>query len=1460
MDIVTCDLIVMQQAFFPAISILSLAILGCSISLSVKAQVIPDGTTSTTVNQNENNFTIEQGDRVGDNLFHSFNEFSVPTLGSAVFNNAGDIANIFSRVTGSSISNIDGLLGANGTANLYLINPNGIIFGENASLNLGGSFFASTADSLLFEGDTEFSAVNPQAPPLLEVNIPIGARFRDNPGDIVNRSVVQNSEEEVIGLEVLSSKNLTFLGGNLNFEGGHLTARGGNIELGGLSQAGTVDIDLDSNLNFPENTTRADIILSDASEISARGSGGGNININARNLTLEAEEGEVNSRIEAGISSDSTSANDTAGDITIDANNLFLNNSGIINGVEQEAIGNGGNVEITTDSFSIINGAFVSASTSGQGNAGIVEINSNSISIDGGNSDGFAGGIFSQVSAGAIGNSGEINIITGNLTLANGTDILASTFGEGNAGNVTITASDSITIDGEDSNGEGSAISSQVNPEAIGNGGDIEVASRTINLNDGGQIVANTFGEGDSGNIDIDAINDIKIDGEDSSGFVSEVGSSVTAEALGSGGDITINTGNLAVTNGAEVSSGTRGQGNAGNVTITASNSINVDGEDSGGFPSEISSSVGTEAIGNGGNVNIATGYLSITNGGEIETTSFNQGNAGFVEINASDSVTVDGEDSEGSASSISSDINGGVGDAGGVNISTNSLFMTNGGFISSSNAGQGIARLVEINATDSISIDGTTSEGFSSSIRNQVLPQAEGNSEGIKLTTSNLNLTDGAVISSASSGQGDAGLIEINATKLISVDGESFDGFSSIISSQVDLEGIGNAGGVNISTDKLSLTNGGQIDSSTLAEGNAGLIVIDASDSITIDGSGSDEVGSRIISSVDSEAVGNSEGINITTNNLDLTNGGNIDASTFGNGNSGSTRVSATEFISIGEQVSNSSNTSFISSRVNSGAEGDAGSIDITTSNLTLANGAAIDATTFGNGNAGLVVIEASESIAIDGEGSNGFSSVITSSVQSSFTDAGDFMLAEGDAGGVSITTGSLTLTNGGRILSSSSGQGNAGLIEIDAVEIVTVDGESSNGSSSNINSSINNTFASNGEVVNPITFEELVVSEGVTINTSSLLLTDGGLISTSILGQGDAGDITVNASESIIIDGRDAPIISEVEIDIIDIFRGGLTSSLLGGNGSGGDVNVSTNQLTINNGSITADDSLFIFDNPDLDSGGQPGNIKINANSINLNDRAFIRAFTRSETGNSANIDLTVAEDITLRNNSSISAQALENANGGNVTINVNDGFILAFPNQNNDIIANAAQGNGGNIEIFTQAIFGLAERNSTPPNQTNDIDASSEFGLQGDFSLNTPDFDPTTGLINLPASVGDASDRLSQNPCQQGVGSEFIVTGKGGLPPNVNESVNSESARVGLIEPIETKRDNEETRRLAEEETGRQEENSDRANIPAQGWVFNDKGEVTLTAYKTTDTETERSSQKVPHSCSVSSFQNR
>src|SRR5919202_1985492 len=127
------------------------------ISPPTAAQVVPDRTLSVPERSQitgNPNFQIDGGARRGGNLFHSFSQFSIPTGGSAFFNNALDVQNILTRVTGGSISNIDGLIRANGTANLFLLNPNGILFSTNASLNVGGSFIATTADAIrLANGD-----------------------------------------------------------------------------------------------------------------------------------------------------------------------------------------------------------------------------------------------------------------------------------------------------------------------------------------------------------------------------------------------------------------------------------------------------------------------------------------------------------------------------------------------------------------------------------------------------------------------------------------------------------------------------------------------------------------------------------------------------------------------------------------------------------------------------------------------------------------------------------------------------------------------------------------------------------------------------------------------------------------------------------------------------------------------------------------------------------------------------------------------------------------------------------------------------------------------------------------------------------------------------------------------------------------------------------------------------------
>ncbi|MEL7245530.1 MAG: filamentous hemagglutinin N-terminal domain-containing protein, partial [Cyanobacteria bacterium J06573_2] len=184
----------------------------------VSAEIVPDNTlpNNSKVKVEENKSIIEGGTTAGSNLFHSFEKFGIDTENQAHFNNAVDISNIITRVTGKSISDIDGLIKANGAANLFLINPNGIVFGDNARLDIGGSFVGSTADSLIFPGDVEFSAVNPDVKPLLTMNVPVGLQYGNNLGSIQVKGDgegIRNSSEIVDtqnGLRVKPDKTLAF--------------------------------------------------------------------------------------------------------------------------------------------------------------------------------------------------------------------------------------------------------------------------------------------------------------------------------------------------------------------------------------------------------------------------------------------------------------------------------------------------------------------------------------------------------------------------------------------------------------------------------------------------------------------------------------------------------------------------------------------------------------------------------------------------------------------------------------------------------------------------------------------------------------------------------------------------------------------------------------------------------------------------------------------------------------------------------------------------------------------------------------------------------------------------------------------------------------------------------------------------------------------------------------------------
>jgi filamentous hemagglutinin family protein len=217
------------------LNVLVLGGLGNIWPMVARSQVLPDqslGAEASIVNlAAPNQVLITGGAQRSSLLFHSFKDLNVAAGEAVLFVPGGAVETIFSRVTGGSPSNILGNLGVVGSANLFLLNPKGILFGPQAQLSLSGSFIATTADRFTF-GNQSFSAIDPVAPPLLTVSLPVGLGFGASPGSIVNQSVGETG----FGLTVRPFKTLGLLGGDIVMDSGHLTAASGRIELGSFRQ------------------------------------------------------------------------------------------------------------------------------------------------------------------------------------------------------------------------------------------------------------------------------------------------------------------------------------------------------------------------------------------------------------------------------------------------------------------------------------------------------------------------------------------------------------------------------------------------------------------------------------------------------------------------------------------------------------------------------------------------------------------------------------------------------------------------------------------------------------------------------------------------------------------------------------------------------------------------------------------------------------------------------------------------------------------------------------------------------------------------------------------------------------------------------------------------------------------------------------------------------------------------
>jgi large exoprotein involved in heme utilization and adhesion len=722
------------------------------------------------------------------------------------------------------------------------------------------------------------------------------------------------------------------------------------------------------------------------------------------------------------------------------------------------------------------------------------------------------------------------------------------------------------------------------------------------------------------------------------------------------------------------------------------------------------------------------------------------------------------------------------------------------------------------INASEELEVTGKTQvrepsgrmSPLESRLQAEVWLGAAGNGGDVSITTNRLRVGDmGAFISSGTRGMGKGGNLGVTATDINLMGGNLF--------ARSDVEGSGQGGNITVNTDRLSLGNSSTIDATTSGRGKAGDVTILARESITLDSRnpkvGRDLPAIRSTNSPDSdstiEPTGDGGDINITTDRLIVRGGASISTSTQGKGNRGDTEIGDAGDITIDAreievsgvaEVTNNQNTisirpSQIAARVNPNAVGKGGDINIETDRLQVSGGGTIAVSTQGSGNAGELNIHA-DTIELIGTGKNQPSSfealveVTTSSRNPT-----------GDGGGITVDVDRLLVANGARIAATTQGSGKAGNIEINAQD-VTITGFASHPSLGIQPSSVAAQVEATRNNGNPI-------GNGgeVRVRADRLLLENGGRISASTQGFGDAGRVNITAHE---IELRGFASLDPFPDEPSRI-------------------------------EALAESTIY-----NLIPTGDAGSVSIQANFLRMTDGAEILVRSEGE-GTTGNLDID-SSHLQLRNGSEINAQADFDSSslliygppapssiglirydqppvpnrGGNITIETDTLTAL----ENSDITANAS-GTGGNIIINAQGIFGTEVRESNT--LESDITATGEI-KNGTIEIQTPDVDPSTGLLQLPETPIDAASLIGQNPCAKGVESEFVDRGRGGLPPIPSEALRGEESSADLLDfPPDWESRVLEDDRNSEPVT----EPPVRQLVEAQGWFIDSQGRVILTA---------------------------
>jgi filamentous hemagglutinin family protein len=835
------------------------------------AQIATDGSLGPARTLSGKSVTIgsDLGQIRGANLFHSFLEFNVNTGQSVTFTGPTSIANILSRVTGGSPSTIDGLLRSTiPGANMFLLNPAGVLFGPNASLDIGGSFHVTTADYVRLRDGGVFHA-NLANQSVLSVASPAAFGFLGtSPAPII----VQGS-----ALAVGAGRSISLVGGDVAVVNGLLAAPGGRISLvsvGGAGEATFNPATQTPDLSVRNGVPGGQVVLSNAGLLSDSDVRGGRILIRGGRLVSEASVGLVrNLGVEDGdpVGIDITVTNDVVldgsalrtatlfargGDIAVNARSIVVAGGGDI-GTLSFGPGAAGAVRLSAETLDVRSdlSSIFSRSTA-TGDSGAISIVARLLNVDGGM-------IRSET---ADGRGGDVVIDAARVVLAAGGGVESFTTGSGTGASLTIRASESVTASGTSSLGLRSHVSS------IG------------------------AGRGPAGPVTI------------STPMLAFDGADVSVLTSAGGGDIFLDVARAMLTANAFVSSINEGAAPGGNVTFIGSQSIRITGESSvgsfsagSGLPGRLEIRVPVLSLENASNIGspgtaaragdvvVRVDELSILGGSQITTGTLGAGSGGTVTITARQSMTMAGRSDEGNQSNVNS-ITAGSGNAGDIAITTPALSMTDSASITTATVGPGKGGNVTVNVgrlrmsgdafIDSTAIsDGGPSTGPAGTVTVNA-------SEAVSLAR-------GAAITALTNNAANAGTVTVSAPTL------SIAGDATITGTTA---GAGRGGDIRVNVGQLQLSSGGSIDSTAQAAGRGGTVTVTADTASIIGRDPTSGRASRLSSN--SQASGPGGDVVLRAGSILLQDGGSVQARAFGEGNAGNLTIAGDKLRSFGGSI----------------------------------------------------------------------------------------------------------------------------------------------------------------------------------------------------------------------------------------------------------------------------------------------------------------------------------------------------------------------------------------------------------------------------------------------------------------------------------------------------------------------------------------------------------------------------